>query len=144
MNWGARIVVLYGGFVVLILVMVFAAAKQDFHLVTEDYYAEEIQYQDQIYATRNAKALAEPLQIQPDYRARQLALIFPADQAAVSGSVQFYKPDNAKLDREVPLQLTGREQLISLADFHRGRWIVKVRWQHDSTSYFQESSLLVQ
>ena len=38
MNWGHKILFLYIGFVLLVLIMVFLAYRQDVPLVSDDYY----------------------------------------------------------------------------------------------------------
>mgnify|MGYP003351831803 CR=1 FL=1 len=47
-NWGWRIVMLYGGFVVLILFLVYKTTTVKDDLVTPDYYAKELKYQEQL------------------------------------------------------------------------------------------------
>ena len=62
MSWGWKITILYLGFVGMILTFVIASTQQDFHLVSEDYYAEEIAYQTRIDQTAAAQSLRDPLE----------------------------------------------------------------------------------
>ena len=48
MGWGKGVWLIFGGFVVFILGCVAFASMQRFDLVTTDYYARQIAYQDQI------------------------------------------------------------------------------------------------
>ena len=48
LNWGHYIVIGFIGFVILILFMVFRSYQHNNDLVSEDYYAEEIAFQDVI------------------------------------------------------------------------------------------------
>ncbi len=143
MNWATRIFILYTGFVVMMLLLVFGAVKQEFHLVTEDYYAEEIKYQDKIHATYNANKMATPLRMETSLPEKLLRLTFPADQPTPMGEVHFYKPDNARQDRAVTLQVLDHRQEISLAGMARGRWLTKVSWVHGGIAYFQQDSLFL-
>ena len=61
MNWGWKIVVVYSGFVVMTLGMVFYFMGHKVDLVAKDYYKQEIEYQDQIDKITNAKSLDEPI-----------------------------------------------------------------------------------
>ena len=66
MNWGHKILFLYLGFVILVMVMVFMAYRQDVPLVSDDYYEKELKYQDDIDQFKNAALLAEPIYIKYD------------------------------------------------------------------------------
>ena len=79
MNWGWKICILYSGFALLTLTMVFFAMNQEVFLVSDDYYKQEIEYQGQIDKMENARALSEPLVISYDSLSKNLVIIFPPD-----------------------------------------------------------------
>lgn len=141
MNWGVKIFILYTGFVVLTLSMVFFAMNQEISLVEEDYYKQEIAYQDQIDKITNARRLKMPLRMEYDSLKRQFVVTFPREQmqAGVQGEVVFFRPSDAQLDRTFTIlpDATGA-QLFVLEDFKRGRWRVKVRWESNGVDYFEE------
>lgn len=143
MNWSTRIVLLYSGFVVMMLALVFGASSQDFHLVTEDYYAEELDYQEKIFATQNAKALASPLLIEQEMANKEIHLSFPTSQTDIVGEVSFYKPDNAKEDKTVVLKPTSGQQTLSLAGMRHGRWMMKVQWESGEKMFYQEEGIFI-
>ena len=58
MNFGGKIVILYLSFVGLILTLVFMSYGQKVELVSTDYYAQEINFQQKINATNNEKSLS--------------------------------------------------------------------------------------
>ena len=47
-NWDVRIAVLYISFVIMIIAMVIFSLTRDIPLVNDNYYEEEIKYQQQI------------------------------------------------------------------------------------------------
>lgn len=143
MNWGTRIVFLYTGFVALILALVFGASSQDFHLVTENYYAEELDYQETILASQNAKALDIPMIVTTNLPDKEMLLTFPPAQSEVIGELTFYRPANADEDKVVVLRPTDRQQAVSFAGMSRGKWLAKIRWEHDGRTYFQEETLFI-
>lgn len=58
MDWGKGILLTIIGFVVLIMTMVMISVRMDgIELVTENYYEEEIRYQDRIDESNSASAL---------------------------------------------------------------------------------------
>ncbi len=58
MNFGSKITVLYLSFVGLILTLVFMCFGQKVELVSKDYYAQELKFQDKIDAINNEKGLS--------------------------------------------------------------------------------------
>ncbi|MBL0145087.1 MAG: FixH family protein [Chitinophagaceae bacterium] len=59
MNWGYKILIVYGAFVAGILFMVFKSSTSKMDLVTTDYYAKELKYQDKIDEKGRTNALSE-------------------------------------------------------------------------------------
>jgi hypothetical protein len=57
MNFGVKITALYLGFVALILTLVFMSFGQKVELVSKDYYAQEIAFQDKINSINNERSL---------------------------------------------------------------------------------------
>lgn len=134
---------LYSGFVVMMLTLVFGASSQDFHLVTENYYAEELDYQEKIYATQNAKALEVPLLIEKQMADKEIFLSFPISQTDIVGEVSFYKPDNANHDKTVVLKPMSGQQTLSLAGMPHGRWTMKVQWESGGKMFYQEEGIFI-
>ena len=52
MSWGKILLVAYVTFVGVMLFMVVKSFQQDYDLVTPDYYAAELKFQDQIDASK--------------------------------------------------------------------------------------------
>jgi hypothetical protein len=61
MNWGYKILFVYAIFITGILFMVFKSATQKMDLVTPDYYAKELKYQEKIDESNRVNALSEEL-----------------------------------------------------------------------------------
>ena len=53
LNWGNWIAVAYSVFVLFIIAMVYLAFGEKWDLVAENYYEQEIQYQDKINSIEN-------------------------------------------------------------------------------------------
>ena len=51
MNWGYKILMVYVIFIAGILLLVFKSSSQNQDLVTEDYYEQELKYQQKIDET---------------------------------------------------------------------------------------------
>ena len=59
MNWGFKILMLYAAFVGMIIFLVFRTAHENIDLVTEDYYQQELAFQNKIDQTAAALQIGE-------------------------------------------------------------------------------------
>ncbi|MEM6263147.1 MAG: FixH family protein [Bacteroidota bacterium] len=143
MSWGYKITIFYVSFVVMILAYVFAAVNQDWHLVTEDYYGEEIRYSDRIQRTTNAAQLSSPVQIKRDGNG-EIVLNFPSEIAAPVGKVNLYRPSDARRDQQHALHLdANNRQVIDASNLKGGKWRVQVSWEDQGTPYYAEQIIVL-
>lgn len=140
-NWGTGITLVYTGFVVFMLSMVFLCLRQEFFLVTPDYYAQELKYQDVIEGKANTNKLLQPVSIVQNDKA--VIVSFPAELKKIeSGTLLFYRPDNAKYDLEQPLGNKLSYEL-PIDNFLYGLYKVKITWVSNGVSYFEEMPLFI-
>ena len=76
MNWGWKIAIGYSIFVAGILSLVVVAYRQTNDLVSADYYAQEIQFQQRIDARGNSLSLQTPFAFEWVEDGRSLLLHF--------------------------------------------------------------------
>ena len=143
-NWGTGIVLAFVAFIAFIMYFVVIAStdeKANHDLVTEQYYKEELAYQDEIDAERNAMAL--PQRVVLNRSAEGLVLTFPASQdyRSITGKVLLYRPSNKRLDFELPLQLSEGSILIPAKRLPEGRWDLKISWEYEGKAYLQKESI---
>jgi len=140
-SWGTRIAILYGGFVVLIVMLVWGSMRQHFDLVSKDYYEQELKYQEVIDAHKNQAALSAPVA----FRAapERIVLLFPAECAeqGISGTVSFYAPVDGRWDRTVNVETRHSAFVIPRGQLHPTKYIMKISWTSGGKKYYQESDL---
>lgn len=137
-NWGTGIVIgliLFIGFILVMVFMMSTEDKYNYDLVTEEYYKEELQFQNEIDAENNTFQLSEQVKVVREPEG--LLLIFPMEieENKVSGTVYLYRPSNKRLDFEIPLELTKSKLLIPKDRLLDGRWNIIVRWRMNDTDY---------
>ncbi|MCK6603891.1 MAG: FixH family protein [Ignavibacteriaceae bacterium] len=145
-SWGTGIVITLGIFLVINIIVVIFAFSEDVHLVTDDYYAKELKYQDVIDMKNNSAQLRTPLTITIN-GSREVTVKYPVqmDSVEISGSVHFYRPDHPSFDFTVPVKRdSNNEQLISSDKIIPGYWKVAVEWTDGKLKYFNEEKLMVQ
>lgn len=138
MNWGNKITLVFIGFVILIITMVVFSMKQEFHMVEENYYEEEIAYQGKMEEIKNGQDWAGNVSVKQN--GNNLSLLFEgADQ--VEGKIKFFRPSDADLDFFVPL---SSELNIPIEKFKAGNWKVSFTWKEGEKKYFKEEQVFIQ
>ncbi len=144
MNWGYRVTALYISFVIMMLVLVSMAVKQDFDLVSPDYYRQEIEYQNRIDKINNTQKLKEPLTFQIDDEAKQIHVQFPKNLNAPNGKILLYRPTDSKKDVLIDVATdTGNTQSIDIAALQKGLWRIKIDWAANDITYYNEEVIVI-
>lgn len=128
-NWGTGIAIGYTTFVVFIGVMVYKAFGEDFDLVTEDYYAQEIKFQDKI----DSKARAEKLDgnLQTIVEGKNLKILFPQKDIPLKGSINCFRPSDESKDFTETFTIENGAYTIPLSKFIKGKYLIKVEWSEN-------------
>lgn len=138
MNWGTAIALTFTCFCGLMVFMVIKSFEQDFHLVSQDYYSDELQYQDRIDELERTRDLGKL--VTTKIEEEQVTVTVEGDAEAV-GQVHFYRPDNATFDHRVTFN--EGQAIVSKKNLTPGRYIAKISWQDREDSYYQETELIV-
>lgn len=144
-NWGTGIIIAFIGFMCFILYFVIKVntdKKYDHDLVTEDYYKEELDFQNDINKETDAKNLSENISLNKNENG--LLIAFPETFIVnnISGKVFLYRPSNKQLDFEVPISLSDHNLLIPDKRLLDGRWNIKVDWQYNGKSYLYKKEIV--
>lgn len=142
-NWGTGIAVVMALFVAFILYFVITmSTHKDFEhdLVTEEYYAKEMVYQQEIDAETNSS--------NPDFKITSKKvpagweITFPTmhEPSKIKGTVFLYRPSNKQLDKTFPLELSSHNLLIPDNSLLDGRWNITITYDYDGKPFmFKES-----
>ncbi len=143
MNFGVKITVLYISFVVLILTMVFMCFGQDVELVSADYYAQEIQFQDKINAINNEKSLGESIQ----HSINKNEIVLTIDSVLLSndfeGTINFFRPSDSSKDLKLKMKFANNEQVVSRKNLIHGAYKLQLSWTSNKTNYFKEEVIFI-
>lgn len=143
-NWGINIAAFYIFFVLVLLIAVFIFMQQDVGLVTNDYYAKELVYQEEIDKANRTKELAEQLDITVE--PAQIKFLFPKifNPGDIGGTIQFYRPSDREKDfvTDIITDSSGT-QIIETSKLEKGLWRVKIDWSAMNISYFNEKIIMV-
>lgn len=141
-SWGTKIAVFYSSFVVFIIGMVIMAFNQNFDLVTEDYYAQEIKYQQKIDDTERTMNLDADLKI--DISDHQLNIVLPnSAESITSGTINCFRPSDETKDFNVKIEAQSNTQSIPLNQFIKGKYLLKIDWIAGGKSYYEERTIII-
>jgi nitrogen fixation protein FixH len=140
-GWGTRIAFLYGGFVLIIAALVIGSMRQNYDLVSKDYYQQELEYQKTIDAGKNQAALSAPVHLHANES--NVVLKFPSEfeGKTLAGKIHFYSPVDAAMDKSFELVAENNSMFIRRSELHNATYKVKIGWQVDGKEYYQESAI---
>jgi len=139
MNWGNGIILVFVAFVAVMATMVTICMKQDdLHLVTDNYYEEEIKYQEHINKVSNSLDSAKnALSFNP--RNKVLTLNLPV---GAQGELHLFRPSDARMDRKIAVNIENETaNTVNLKSLQSGYWKVKLNWEEKGLGFFEEKKI---
>jgi len=143
MNWGWKISVFLSIYMIALISVVIFSMNQDVNLVSDDYYKQEIAYEDQITRLKNTRTLDQKPELQYNKK-EQLALIsFPLSLQPENGTIHLFRPSDFTQDKKIKLNLdNNHNQHIDVSGLIKGLWKIQISWNDKQRSYYQEFSLV--
>jgi nitrogen fixation protein FixH len=144
MNWGYKIMLVYALFIAGIMVLVFKSSSQKEDLVTQNYYEQELVYQQKIDQSKRAAALSTGIKY--ELGKGSMGITFPAEMKGkeLKVSVLLYCPSDAGKDQQK--SFNTREGFISMPipETASGMYELKIDWEADQATYYAEHKFFVQ
>lgn len=129
-------------FAMMVGAMVIISMNQDISLVAEDYYKQEIEYQDQINRQKNALELESLPLVQFNANSGKLLLIFDEKihKGFVSGKVHIFSNRTSKEDLIFELNISAFPAFeMDLSELRSGKWEARVFWQDSEKEFYLEN-----
>lgn len=144
MNWGKGIAIFYSLFAATMIFAVIRSTQYDNSLVSDQYYQDDIAYQQQYNRIKNSQELEVPLAVQYDKESERLTLTFPPDMPAVTGTIYLFCPSSSEEDVKIPIALEeeSNRQNLSLNGLKKGLWKVKIQWRDGNREFYDEKTLI--
>ena len=139
-NWGTKIMLSFIAFAAFMGYLVVMSFQQNIDLVTEDYYGEELKYEQRISQMNNVNDLKNKVKIKVD--GDHYVITFPHDQIKL-GSIHFYRPDNKVFDKIYDLKDSENQYVVSKAELIPGRYRIKIGWEATGKKFYQEEVVFV-
>jgi hypothetical protein len=143
MNWGTKILIIYIVFVMGIVFMVFKSSVQNTDLVTTDYYAKELRYQEKIDEAGRTAALSAPLEY--SIKDNALTIVFPKDFAGkqIAGEAVLYCPSDEKKDLKKNFSVKDEPLQMEIPSGSTGLYELHISWQDGGVTYYFEKKIVI-
>ena len=143
--WPTAIIAFFIVFATFIAIYLTWAFRQNQDLVSENYYENEVRFQQQLDRVKRTQSLATQTAVTFDAVRKSIRVTLPTGQAqSASGRIRLYRPSNAKLDHDVPMALNADgAQTVDATALAAGLWKVRVEWSANGQDYFFDQPVVV-
>ena len=141
-NWGFGILVgmlCFIGFILFLVIKLSTNSAYNHSLVTDNYYAEELVFQQEIQQEDNLKKLSKAILGKKTKLGWQITFPEEVYQAKVKGKVFLYRPSNQNLDFDLPFITSESNLLIPDKHLVDGRWNIRIEWEMQGEKYLYKS-----
>src|SRR5690606_8203824 len=138
MNWGLKIIIGLGAFMLFILSAGIYMVTQDTDtLEHEDYYEKSLAY-NEVYQ-RKQNLIDDNARPTVSVKNDNLHIIFST--LVKWGDLTLKRASNGKLDKSVLFVTQGRHYTLPVSSFTKGSWQLEISLQHDGTPYRSDHNL---
>lgn len=112
-------------------------------LVSEQYYADELLYQERMEATARAGAYSTPVGM--DVQRTHVGLSFPPELAGqrIEGTLELQRPNIAVADRDLPFSTDSGSTQFQGVDLLPGRYNATLHWTIQGRTHVTEEKVVV-
>lgn len=144
LHWGHGLAIALGCFIIFILflIFVFPMGKQNADMISNNYYEEELEYQQIIDAKDNAAKLETP----PVYKstADGIQITFPENIKPYGKKVSFvlFRTEDSNLDVKKEITLESNTFIIPRKVISPGSYTLKLKWSANKKPYQVDYDIL--
>ncbi|UFH55936.1 FixH family protein [Spirosoma sp. KNUC1025] len=141
MNWGKSIVLVFVVFAGFIGTLVYRMTRQRVDLVSENYYQNELEFQQHINRVSNARHNSSAT---ITYQANQQQVVFALPNSLQKGEIIFYRPGDRQQDFRVSIPAEHpAQQVVSTSSLAKGNWRVQFTWSDGQREYYKEEQIFL-
>lgn len=140
MNWGTKIILGMGSFMLFIIAMavyMFSVQGND-ALVEEDYYEKGINYNQEFDAKKNVRID----HAQPTITVNHQQLIIQLKDSAAY-EVKLMRPSSKQDDLIKKGSTIANQILVNTESMHPGRWFLEIRWTSNGKAYLFKKDITI-
>jgi hypothetical protein len=141
-NWGHGIILASLFFMLFIVTLVIKTYSHKVDLVSEDYYNQELHFQERINKMNN---VSEADKVVWKIQKREIIFQFPQKMNSSKGTIEFFRPSDSSKDWKIPIDIDseGKQYLHTEILLH-GLYKIKIDWIANSKEYYMEEDIYIQ
>ena len=142
--WPYGLILTFALFFCAMATVVLIAATHRETLVSDNYYEQEMKFQDHLDGLARARQSGATLNY--DSAARHIVIALPAaaNGRNLTGRIELYRPSAAGLDRQFKFAPdAGGGQSLDVSGLQPGLWEVRVAWNAGGQDYFLEQKIKI-
>lgn len=139
MSWGKGIAIALTVFILFIATLVTIIIRQKVDLVSEDYYTQEINYQQEI---DGINAGNNELELSFLKKNDQLVVEVPEKTNSKNVTFKFYRANDKRLDKTFELE-NSKMLLIPLKELAKGNYAVRAEYEIDGKIIIQKYEVTI-
>jgi hypothetical protein len=140
MSWSKGILAAFVFFALFIITLVVICVRQEVNLVSNDYYQEELAYQQQIERMRNASMLHRKPVISVEDNFVQIdSLDFNLIE---NGRLDLFCPSNVRFDKSFALSKSALQK-FELGTAKKGLYKARLSWTKNGKEFFIEQPITI-
>ncbi|NPD46169.1 MULTISPECIES: FixH family protein [unclassified Lentimicrobium] len=141
-NWGTGIFLAILAMMAFVFLLVFKSFDYKINKVSEDYYERGLNHTEQMQRVENTRLYAQGFSV---IYSNDCLVKFPEYFIGkkLEGQILFFRPSDFDYDRSFEINLDENgTQTFQLDYFLKGRYIVKVTFEHESVPYYLEEEII--
>jgi hypothetical protein len=144
MNWGKGLVLALITFGGLMTWLVVKSMQNPEPLVTEQYYEQELKYQQRIDNTERANALSANVSMEPSTQGVRITFPPEVHSGSITGVLTLLRPNDPQADRQVIIAADTSGIFEAIAPgLVTGRYNALLEWTANGIAYYTEEKLVV-
>lgn len=143
--WPIGISVFMLCFISYLISIMFFSRSTKIDLVSPTYYEEELKYQDDINAQKNANSMEHKVNIYQD-KDQNLVISFPKEinRENLSGVIKLIRPDDSDADLAFPITLNSyNKHIIHRGLLRKGAYKLSLHWSIDKKDYLIKEKIFI-
>jgi len=143
-TWGNAIFLVMTAFILLMTSFMIRAASNQEELVAENYYEQEVKYQEQIDKLNKTSALSGAVRM--EVKGSVLVIEMPIDVRgkAITGELYLQRPSDSRADERIAVMVdTTGTMRVELGERLKGAYNVQLEWSADGNAYLSKDRIYI-
>lgn len=144
-HWGKAIALFFIIYIAVLFSVVMKSRTIDHSLVTDDYYAEDLIYQEHYDRVSNQMAYFPDISLDYDNATQSLTIDLKQNTQPIEGEIELYRASNKSEDQvlKVSLAKTDTQVTLEVPNLRGGKWSGLLTWRDDEREYYYKDSFYV-